>query len=113
MDNRGSNEYVRKDTDDMSKMVKPPPDNRPKTEDVTNTRGLDWDDLCLRKEVLMGIVSKGFDVPSPIQEEAIPMILAKKNVVARAKNGTGKTGSYVIPVLNMVDEKLPVIQSVI
>jgi ATP-dependent RNA helicase DDX6/DHH1 len=34
-------------------------------------------------------------------------------VVARAKNGTGKTGSFVIPVLNMIDEKVPKIQSVI
>jgi len=46
----------------------------------------------------MGIVAKGFDQPSPIQEEAIPMILAKRNIIARAKNGTGKTGSFVIPV---------------
>lgn len=60
-------------------MVRPPPDNRVKTDDVTNTRGLEWDDFCLRKELLMGIVSKGFDKPSPIQEEAIPMILASKH----------------------------------
>lgn len=113
MEYQGSNEYVRKDDDAWNKVVKPAPDTRPKTEDVTNTRGLEWDDLCLRKEVLMGIVSKGFDLPSPIQEEAIPMILAKKNVVARAKNGTGKTGSFVIPVLNMIDETIPKIQSVV
>jgi len=111
MDKTGGNEYVRKD--DLDKVVRPPPDNRPKTEDVTNTRELEWDEMCLRKEVLMGILSKGFDMPSPIQEEAIPMILANKNIVARAKNGTGKTGSFVIPVLNMIDEKLPKIQSVV
>lgn len=46
------------------------------TEDVTNTRGLEWDDLGLRKELLMGIMAKGFDRPSPVQEEVIPNVLA-------------------------------------
>jgi len=51
MEYKGSNEYVRKDDDEWNKVVKPPADNRVKTEDVTNTRGLDWDEMVLRKEV--------------------------------------------------------------
>ena len=39
----------------------------------------------------MGIFEKGFEKPSPIQEEAIPVMLAGRDVLARAKNGTGKT----------------------
>lgn len=52
---------------------------------------------------MMGIVEKGFDRPSPIQEETIPVALVGKNIIARAKNGTGKTASYIIPILEKVD----------
>ena len=44
----------------------------------------------------MGIFEKGFEKPSPVQEEAIPVILQNRNVLARAKNGTGKTAAYII-----------------
>lgn len=48
---------------------------------------------------MMGIVEKGFDKPSPVQEECIPLALAGKSIIARAKNGTGKTAAFVIPIL--------------
>ncbi len=51
----------------------------------------------------MGIFEKGFERPSPIQEEAIPIILAGRNVLARAKNGTGKTAAFIIPCLEKTD----------
>lgn len=114
MEHNKNDEYIRKDNkDQMHQVTKPQPDLRPKTEDVTNTRGLEWDDFCLKKELLMGIVSKGFDKPSPIQEESIPMILANKNIIARAKNGTGKTGSFCIPILNMINENENHIQALV
>jgi ATP-dependent helicase YprA (DUF1998 family) len=55
----------------------------------------------------MGIFEKGFEKPSPIQEEAIPIIMQNRNVLARAKNGTGKTAAYIIPCLEKteVDKK--------
>lgn len=59
----------------------------------------------------MGIFEKGFEKPSPIQEEAIPIIQAGKDVLARAKNGTGKTAAFIIPCLHMVDPTLNSIQS--
>ena len=46
---------------------------------------------------------EGFEKPSPIQEEAIPIILQNRNVLARAKNGTGKTAAYIIPSLEKTD----------
>ena len=39
----------------------------------------------------MGIFEKGYEEPSPIQEESIPIALAGRDILARAKNGTGKT----------------------
>jgi ATP-dependent RNA helicase DDX6/DHH1 len=47
----------------------------------------------------MGIFEAGFEKPSPIQEEAIPIALAGRDILARAKNGTGKTAAFIIPVL--------------
>lgn len=70
-------------------LVAPAKDSRYRTEDVTDTKGREWDDFFLRRELLMGIFEKGFEKPSPVQEEAIPVILQNRNVLARAKNGTG------------------------
>jgi DEAD/DEAH box helicase len=81
----------------------PPRDDRPQTEDVKATKGLDFEDMLIRRELLMGIFEAGFEKPSPIQEEAIPIALTKRDTLARAKNGTGKTAAFVIPALQQID----------
>ena len=83
------------------------------TEDVTNTKGYQWSDFKLSKEMMMGIVGKNFENPSPIQEEVIPLILERHSVIARAKNGTGKTAAFLIPIINSIDEKVQDIQALI
>eukprot|EP01114_Cavostelium_apophysatum_P012490 TRINITY_DN2802_c0_g1_i2.p1 TRINITY_DN2802_c0_g1~~TRINITY_DN2802_c0_g1_i2.p1 ORF type:complete len:420 (-),score=103.99 TRINITY_DN2802_c0_g1_i2:210-1469(-) len=85
------------------KLRLPNKDMRPKTEDVTSTKGNDFEDYYLKRELLMGIFEKGFEKPSPIQEEAIPIALAGRDILARAKNGTGKTASFLIPALEKTD----------
>jgi len=91
-------------------LVAPAKDTRYKTEDVTATKGRDFEDFFLKRELLMGIFQKGFEKPSPIQEEAIPIILQNRNVLARAKNGTGKTAAYIIPCLEKTDTTKDYIQ---
>ncbi|KAJ7064817.1 eukaryotic translation initiation factor 4A-like protein [Mycena amicta] len=81
----------------------PPKDLRPQTSDVTATKGMEFEEMFLRRELLMGIFEAGFEKPSPIQEEAIPIALTKRDILARAKNGTGKTAAFVIPTLQQVD----------
>jgi ATP-dependent RNA helicase DDX6/DHH1 len=61
----------------------------------------------------MGIFEAGFEKPSPIQEEAIPVALTGRDILARAKNGTGKTAAYVIPVLEKINPKATKIQALI
>jgi ATP-dependent RNA helicase DDX6/DHH1 len=90
--------------------VKPVKDTRVQTADVTAVKGHDFEDYYLKRELLMGIFEKGFERPSPIQEEAIPVILAGRNVLARAKNGTGKTAAFIIPSLEKVDASVNCIQ---
>lgn len=86
-----------------SKINAPPKDTRHRTEDVTNTKGNEFEDYYLKRELLMGIFEMGFEKPSPIQEAAIPVALANRDILARAKNGTGKTGAFLIPMLERVD----------
>mmetsp|Transcript_15593 Transcript_15593/g.33918 ORF Transcript_15593/g.33918 Transcript_15593/m.33918 type:complete len:423 (+) Transcript_15593:99-1367(+) len=94
-------------------LVAPAADKRYKTEDVTQTKGRDFEDFFLKRELLMGIFEKGFEKPSPIQEEAIPIILQNRNVLARAKNGTGKTAAFIIPCLEKTDTSKSHIQILI
>jgi ATP-dependent RNA helicase DDX6/DHH1 len=91
----------------------PPKDLRPQTEDVTATKGLEFEDMYLRRELLMGIFEAGFEKPSPIQEDAIPIALTKRDILARAKNGTGKTAAFVIPALQQVDINKSKIQALL
>merc|ERR1719198_2835219 len=77
----------------------PAKDTRYRTEDVTATKGNEFEDYFLKRELLMGIYEKGFEKPSPIQEESIPIALTGKSVLARSKNGTGKTAAFTIPIL--------------
>jgi len=81
-----------------SQLQRPAPDNRAKTADVTATKGNDFEDYFLKRELLMGIFEKGYEKPSPIQEDSIPVALAGKSVLARAKNG-GQDGSVRHPVI--------------
>lgn len=91
----------------------PTPDKRVKTADVTQTKGNSFEDYFLKRELLMGIYEKGFEKPSPIQEEAIPIALVGHDILARAKNGTGKTGAYIIPILERTDVSKGHIQALV
>jgi len=73
------------------------------TQDVTDTKGNEFEDYCLHRSLLMGIFEKGWEKPSPIQEASIPIALTGRDILARAKNGTGKTGAYAIPILERIN----------
>ncbi len=56
----------------------------------------------LDERLLDGLSSMGYTKPTPIQEQAIPIILAKKDLIACAQTGTGKTAAYILPILNNI-----------
>ncbi|AMD21248.1 HEL032Wp [Eremothecium sinecaudum] len=100
--------------DDWKKQLNiPKKDTRPQTDDVLNTKGNTFENFYLKRELLMGIFEAGFEKPSPIQEEAIPIALTRRDILARAKNGTGKTAAFVIPTLELVKPKINSIQALI
>ena len=72
-----------------------------------------WNELDLKENLLRGIYSHGFEDPSPIQKKSIKPILTKKDVIAQAQSGTGKTGAFTVSALQSVDEKKKEIQSLI
>lgn len=59
-----------------------------------------FDDLKLRKEVLQAVKYAGFTVPSPIQAQAIPFVLAGRDIVGQAHTGTGKTAAFGLPAIS-------------
>ena len=72
----------------------------------------DWEEMDLKKDVLRGIYSYGFEKPSPIQKKAIKPIFDGKDVIAQAQSGTGKTGAFCVgalQVLNSQEDKMQVL----
>lgn len=96
-----------------SSIALPPKDRRKKTTDVTDTKGNEFEDFCLKRPLLMGIFEKGWERPSPIQEASIPVALTGRDILARAKNGTGKTGAYCIPLIEQINVELKKIQALV
>ncbi len=60
---------------------------------------MSFSDLGLMPELLRAVAEKGYDAPSPIQAQAIPAVLAGRDVLAGAQTGTGKTAGFVLPIL--------------
>ncbi len=54
----------------------------------------------MNEKLMEGLFSMGFETPTPIQEQAIPVILSGKDLIACAQTGTGKTAAYLLPVLS-------------
>ena len=62
-----------------------------------------WDDLEISVDLLRGIYAYGFEKPSPIQQKAIKPLVLRKDIVAQAQSGTGKTATFTIGALANVD----------
>ena len=62
-----------------------------------------WDDLDINKDLLRGIYAYGFEKPSPIQQKAIKPLILKRDIIAQAQSGTGKTATFTIGALANID----------
>ena len=61
--------------------------------------------LNLNTELTQKLIDKGYEKPYPIQQQAIPAILKQKDVLGIAQTGSGKTASFVLPILNKFKQK--------
>eukprot|EP01086_Lenisia_limosa_P010619 TRINITY_DN350_c0_g4_i1.p1 TRINITY_DN350_c0_g4~~TRINITY_DN350_c0_g4_i1.p1 ORF type:complete len:386 (+),score=18.76 TRINITY_DN350_c0_g4_i1:62-1219(+) len=72
---------------------------RAQTEDVNCVSTVFFSDFHLNHKLILGLHEAGFVSPTPIQEACIPSALSGVDILGRSKNGTGKTGAYLIPIL--------------
>lgn len=63
--------------------------------------------LGLSKPLLRAVMEEGYTKPTPIQLAAIPVVLSKKDVLAGAQTGTGKTAGFTLPLLELLSQKTP------
>ena len=72
------------------------------TEETDTETGIGFAALGLRPEIIKALDDLGYEEPTPIQREAIPHLLAGKDLLGQAATGTGKTAAFAIPALQLV-----------
>ena len=70
-------------------------------------------ELNLSEDILLAVERAGFETPSPIQEQTIPLALEGKDVIGQAQTGTGKTAAFGLPTLNKIDTSNPTVQALV
>jgi len=66
---------------------------------------MSFDQLGLRAELQKAVADKGYTAPTPIQQRAIPAVLAGRDVLAGAQTGTGKTAGFILPILQRLERR--------
>ena len=86
-------------------------DNERKDEDQNENAG--FETLGLAEPVLRAIKDLGFEIPSKIQEKAIPVLLEGHDLIGQAQTGTGKTAAFGLPLLSKLDVEQKSVQALI
>ena len=63
---------------------------------------MQFNELGLSPDLLRTVVEEGYETPTPVQERAIPVILSRRDVLAAAQTGTGKTAAFALPILDIL-----------
>lgn len=72
-----------------------------------------FEELNLNKELLDSLNELGFEEPTPIQQQAVPLALEGRDLIGQAQTGTGKTAAFGLPLLNKLDSKETAIQALV
>ena len=64
-----------------------------------------FEEFGLSEEVMQGLEAMNFQAATPVQEQTIPVILQKRDLIACAQTGTGKTAAYILPLLHLLSEQ--------
>ena len=64
---------------------------------------MSFEPLGLTPELLRAVADQGYTEPTPVQREAIPLVLAGRDLLAGAQTGTGKTAAFVLPLLQRLN----------
>src|ERR1043165_1793272 len=63
--------------------------------------------LSIIEPILKAVAEEGYTIPTPIQQQAIPLVLQRKDLLGCAQTGTGKTAAFAIPILQLLHEQRP------
>ncbi len=63
--------------------------------------------LSIIEPILKAVAAEGYTIPTPIQQQAIPLVLQRKDLLGCAQTGTGKTAAFAIPILQILHEQKP------
>jgi ATP-dependent RNA helicase RhlE len=66
-----------------------------------------FDQLGLTPELLRAVAGQGYTIPTPVQAQSIPIVLAGRDLLAGAQTGTGKTAAFVLPILQLLNASRP------
>ena len=72
-----------------------------------------FEEMCLDTRIMRAIAEMGFEQPSPIQAQSIPIAVEGKDMIGQARTGTGKTASFGIPMLQRINPKDKNLQAVV
>jgi ATP-dependent RNA helicase DeaD len=72
-----------------------------------------FEDLGLSGPVLQALQDVGYEKPSPIQEQAIPVLLSGRDMIGQAQTGSGKTAAFGLPIIEHVDPEEPEVQALV
>jgi ATP-dependent RNA helicase DeaD len=72
-----------------------------------------FEELGLSEPVLAALRGVGYESPSPIQEQAIPPLLAGRDVIGQAQTGTGKTAAFGLPMIEYIDPEVDEVQALV
>lgn len=76
------------------------------SETTGEQQGLKYQDADIMQEILRATKEMGFEVMTPIQEQAIPILLEGKDIIGQAQTGTGKTAAFAIPMIQRIDPEV-------
>jgi ATP-dependent RNA helicase RhlE len=68
---------------------------------------MSFDSLGLTPELLRAVAAEGYTEPTPVQAQAIPVVLRRQDLLAAAQTGTGKTAAFVLPILQILNATRP------
>ena len=68
---------------------------------------MQFSDLCLVQPLLRAVAEEGYEIPTPIQQQAIPHVLARRDLLGCAQTGTGKTAAFALPILQLLSAEPP------
>lgn len=72
-----------------------------------------FEEMCLDTRIMRAIAEMGFEQPSPIQAQSIPIAVEGKDMIGQARTGTGKTASFGIPMLQRINPKDKNLQAIV